>query len=140
MAPPYQLAATPTAPCQKPDRSMCSHLGHGGPHELAHLGEAEAIAYAIEATLERAARQIDDDPLDQVAAHERALQVRRTVASGCLQIVEHAAGALGPRALAFDGDHAQRVADLDVYVRQDHGRHDSEALGRLVIDRSGVAC
>ena len=104
----------------------------GGALQQAHLGEAEAVAYSMEATLERAARQIDDDPDDRAAAHRRALAVRGVVARGCLAVLEHAAAALGPRAMAFDGDHAQRIVDLDVYVRQDHGRRDAEQLGRLV--------
>ena len=110
------------------------------PHQLAHLGEAEADAYSMEASLERAAHQIDDDPADAVAAHRRALAVRGVVARGCLALLEHAAAALGPRAMAFDGDHAQRIVDLDVYVRQDHGRHDAERLGRLVLTGAGPGC
>lgn len=109
-------------------------------HQLSHLGDAEASAYAVAAVLERAARQIDADVDDRVCAHRRALQVRRVVAPACLTIAEHAAGALGPRVLAFDGAHAQRVADLDVYVRQEHGRRDAEALGRLVAPGATPAC
>ena len=110
------------------------------PHQLAHLGDADALGYAVAGALELAARQIDDDPGDGEAARQRALRVRRVTASACLAIIEHAAGALGPRSLAFDGDHAQRVADLDLYVRQDHGRRDAETLGRLVAAREDRSC
>jgi hypothetical protein len=39
---------------------------------------------------------------------------------------------LGAGPLAHDGPHAQRVADLSVYVRQHHGERDLAALGELV--------
>jgi hypothetical protein len=40
--------------------------------------------------------------------------------------------ALGAGPLAHDGAHAQRVADLSVYVRQHHGERDLAALGDLL--------
>jgi hypothetical protein len=55
------------------------------------------------------------------------------VASGCLEVLRRANDALGPRALAHDEAHSRRAADLEVYVRQEHGRHDSEQLGRAII-------
>ena len=38
--------------------------------------------------------------------------------------------ALGPAPLAFDADHAARVADLEIYLRQHHAERDVAALGR----------
>ncbi|GAA2039591.1 hypothetical protein GCM10009740_35490 [Terrabacter terrae] len=35
--------------------------------------------------------------------------------------------------LALEEDHAGRVADLQLYVRQDHAERDEAALGRLVL-------
>jgi hypothetical protein len=60
------------------------------------------------------------------------LVARRTRA-----VVEHAADeaivrtgrALGPGPLCTDGEHARRVADLTVYLRQSHAERDLEALG-----------
>ena len=72
-------------------------------------------------------------PDDGVAARSRALRIRRIVADGCLQVIRHTDDALGPWALAFDEAHSQRVADLEVYVRQEHGRHDSEQIGRSAL-------
>ena len=40
--------------------------------------------------------------------------------------------ALGPGPLAMDAEHAARVADLTLYVRQHHAERDLAALGRLV--------
>jgi alkylation response protein AidB-like acyl-CoA dehydrogenase len=110
------------------------------PHRLAHLGEADATIHAMAATLEAAAGRIDAGTLDPPSAHRLALQVRGVVAPGCLTVIEHAAAALGPRAMAFDRDHGQRIVDLDLYVRQDHGRCDREQLGRLVLDTRSLAC
>ena len=109
-------------------------------HGLAHLGEVEASTYSMRASLERAAAEIDRLPADAAAAHRRSLTVRRVVAQGCVAVLEHAAGALGPRAMAFDAEHAERIVDLDVYIRQDHGRRDSEQLGRLVVDAIDLRC
>jgi hypothetical protein len=38
--------------------------------------------------------------------------------------------ALGPASLAFDEQHARRVADLTIYLRQHHGERDLAVLGR----------
>ena len=42
--------------------------------------------------------------------------------------------ALGPAPYATDAAHAQRVADLEVYIRQDHAERDLATLGELVHD------
>ena len=34
----------------------------------------------------------------------------------------------------IEPEHAQRVADLTLYVRQHHAERDQAALGRLVLD------
>lgn len=120
--------------------TMRASVRSDDPHALAHLGEAESIGYCLGATLARAAHDIDDDPDDTDRSHRRALSVRGAVARGCLAIVEHAAGALGPRSMVADSEHAQRIADIDVYVRQDHGRRDCEQLGRLAAEGSVVPC
>jgi hypothetical protein len=54
-------------------------------------------------------------------------------------VVEHAVDeaivrtgrALGPAPLVLDARHAQRVADLTIYVRQSHAERDLAALGKL---------
>jgi hypothetical protein len=45
--------------------------------------------------------------------------------------------ALGPAPLATDREHAQRVADLTVYLRQHHAERDLARLGEL--DGAGFA-
>ncbi|MCW2775533.1 MAG: Acyl-CoA dehydrogenase/oxidase domain protein, partial [Nocardioides sp.] len=44
--------------------------------------------------------------------------------------------ALGPAPLTTEDEHAGRVADLRVYLRQHHADRDTAALGRLVSDVS----
>jgi len=102
------------------------------PHALADLGAVEAELHAMRAVLAAAAGEIDADPVDRAAAHQRALAVRATIERGCRAVVDQVTAGLGPRALAFDRDHSQRVADLQVYLGQHHGRRDLEQLGRLV--------
>lgn len=99
------------------------------PHALALLGEAEADGAAMAAVLADAAEQIDADPTDRDAAHLRALLVRAVIEQGSRRVLDHAALALGPRPLALDRDHSERVADLQVYLRQHHGRRDLASLG-----------
>ena len=60
----------------------------------------------------------------------RALTVRHLVEQTCREILDRAARAAGPGPLAFDAAHAQRVADLTVYLRQHHGERDLEAMAR----------
>jgi hypothetical protein len=102
------------------------------PHALAHLGAVDAALAAAQAMLDAAAVSIDTDPFDQTGTAE--LWARRTRA-----VVEHAVGetvnrtgrALGPGPLCEDQSHAQRVADLTIYVRQSHAERDLAALGQL---------
>ncbi|TAJ47927.1 MAG: acyl-CoA dehydrogenase [Herbiconiux sp.] len=68
-------------------------------------------------------------------ATERALlaQVTRSVVRReCEAILAEAASALGPAPLALDERYAARVADLELYLRQDHGARDELRAGRLL--------
>ncbi|HEY0217674.1 MAG TPA: acyl-CoA dehydrogenase, partial [Cellulomonas sp.] len=49
-----------------------------------------------------------------------AKRVRATVARTCEDVLRIAGHALGPAPLALEPEHAKRVADLQVYVRQQH--------------------
>lgn len=102
------------------------------PHTLAHLGAVDAAITAAEATLLSAAHQVDEDPLN---ATDRAELIARRTRAVVETAVEEAIGrtgrALGPGPLAQDAEHAQRVADLTLYVRQSHAERDLAELGRL---------
>lgn len=101
-----------------------------GPHGLAHLGAAHAGTETLVLALEAAARRVDAG-LDTHAARHLALVVRATAAALAEDVVSRTGRATGPGPLAFDEQHAQRVADLLVFVRQHHAERDLATLGSL---------
>ncbi|NYJ76435.1 acyl-CoA/acyl-ACP dehydrogenase [Allobranchiibius huperziae] len=101
-----------------------------------HLGEADTLLFAARAALAHAAAQVDD-PAARADDEVLARRVRGLVRSVVDDVLGVTARATGPAPLTFDEEHARRVADLSVYVRQDHGERDLAALGaRLAIDRT----
>jgi hypothetical protein len=56
------------------------------------------------------------------------------VAEAAESVLRHAAHTLGPGPLATEEEHAARVADLDLYLRQWHAERDQAALGALVLE------
>jgi alkylation response protein AidB-like acyl-CoA dehydrogenase len=104
--------------------------GSPDPHTLAHLGAVDAALTAAEATLACAASHIDGDPLNRNGLAELIARRARAVAEAAADAAIVRTGrALGPGPLCLDGDHARRVADLTVYIRQSHAERDLEALG-----------
>jgi alkylation response protein AidB-like acyl-CoA dehydrogenase len=110
----------------------CARSESADPYSLAHLGAVDAALAAGDAILGAAALHIDADPFDRTGTAQLLARRARTV-------VEHAAEeaitrtgrALGPGPLCQDGRHAQRVADLTIYIRQSHAERDLAELGRL---------
>ena len=104
---------------------------HAGddPHRLAQLGWITARLVALDSLLGRVATAIDSRadalPIDQLAQ-----VVRAEVADGAAEILDRTGRASGPGPLCHDREHAQRVADLAVYIRQSHAEADLEAIGR----------
>ena len=80
----------------------------------------------------RSTPTVDDESLDQ--ARYRAESVRATVVAAAEEIVTRVGHALGPAPLALDAEHARRVADLQVFLRQHHAERDLAALGGLARD------
>jgi len=110
------------------------------PHDdllAAHLG---AVAVAVDRTrsaLTIAAQQADSGAADSgaaelAAARRTAESARAVVADAAEEVVSRVGRALGPGPLAFDTEHSQRVADLQVFVRQHHAERDLAALGTLL--------
>lgn len=96
-----------------------------------HLGRADAALWAARAVLREAADSVDrDGERDPRILAER---VRAVVTSAATTALTEADAALGPRPLVADEDHARRVADLHLYLRQHHGLRDAARLGRLVM-------
>jgi alkylation response protein AidB-like acyl-CoA dehydrogenase len=104
-----------------------------GPHAFAHLGAVDIALRSASAALDQAADEIDDDPLDRKdAGSRRALRVRTLTEAVATEVLDRTGRALGAGPLGHDADHARRVADLVVYLRQHHAERDLEQLGRLV--------
>ncbi|MEV6631658.1 acyl-CoA dehydrogenase [Actinoplanes sp. NPDC051470] len=103
-----------------------------GPHAFAHLGAVDVALGAAAAVLESAAAAIDADP--RADAHRLALRARATVEKAATEVIDRVGRALGAGPLCRDAEHARRVADLTVYLRQSHAEGDLEQLGRLLAD------
>jgi alkylation response protein AidB-like acyl-CoA dehydrogenase len=101
-------------------------------HALAHLGAVDAVLAAGQATLMWAAAEIDADPANRKGQAELvARRARAVVEIAVDDAIGRTARALGPGPLCQDAQHAKRVADLTIYVRQSHAERDLERLGRL---------
>lgn len=102
------------------------------PHTLAHLGAVDAALTAAAATLVWAAAEIDGPAQKDTARAELvARRTRAVVETAVDEAIRRTGRALGPAPLARDAEHAARVADLQMYVRQSHAERDLEALGRV---------
>lgn len=105
------------------------------PHALAHAGAVDAGLASSWALLADAARSIDADPDDASGAAELvARRVRAAVEQVATDVVVRTGRALGAAPLAMDADHARRVSDLELYLRQSHAEKDLEQLGRTALE------
>lgn len=110
----------------------CARTKSADSHALAHLGAVDAAIAAGDALLASAAARIDSDPFDRTdTAQLVARRVRAVVEHAADEAITRTARALGPGPLCQDGRHAQRVADLTIYIRQSHAERDLSELGRL---------
>ena len=62
-----------------------------------------------------------------------AQRARQIVADAAEEIQHRVGHALGPAPLTGDEDHARRVADLTVYLRQHHAERDLSRQGAQVL-------
>ncbi len=109
------------------------------PHALAHAGALDAGLAATWALLADAARRFDDDPADEAGRAQLVTgRVRAAVEQVATDAVVRTGRALGAAPLALDTEHARRVADLELYLRQSHAERDLEQLGRAALE-SGAA-
>ncbi len=99
-------------------------------HAHAHLGAVDAALAAAEAMLVSAACFVDAEPHGG-RAELIARRVRAVVERAVDEAIVRTGRALGPAPLVLDGRHAQRVADLTIYVRQSHAERDLAALGKV---------
>ncbi|MBT1621477.1 acyl-CoA dehydrogenase [Curtobacterium flaccumfaciens pv. oortii] len=68
-----------------------------------------------------------------------AQTVRSRVRRAVDAVRERVVATVGPAPLTSDPAVAARVADLELYVLQDHGARDLARIGRIVTERGGVA-
>jgi alkylation response protein AidB-like acyl-CoA dehydrogenase len=96
------------------------------------LGRIDALLYAAGAVLTQAAALIDSGRATGTDGELLALRTRAVIADAAEQTLREVGHALGPGPLAFNEEHARRVADLTLYIRQHHGERDLAALGRAI--------
>lgn len=107
-----------------------------GPHALAHLGAVDIALRTALAALNRAADEIDADPADLGGdGASRALRVRALVESAATEVTARVGRALGAGPLCHDAAHSRRLADLTVYLRQQHAERDLAELGMLIAEQ-----
>ena len=99
-------------------------------HAQAHLGAIDAALTAADAVLIATACQVDAGT-DCARAELIARRARAVVETTVDEVIVRTGRALGPTPLVLDAEHARRVADLTIYVRQSHAERDLAALGRL---------
>jgi alkylation response protein AidB-like acyl-CoA dehydrogenase len=111
----------------------CAASKSADAYSLAHLGAVDAALAASDAILAAAAIQVDADPFDRSNTAQLLARRARTVVEHAVdEAITRTGRALGPGPLCQDGRHAQRVADLSIYIRQSHAERDLAELGQLV--------
>lgn len=105
------------------------------PTEIARLqlGVVDVALYGAGGSLRDAAAQIDGGRAGGDAGALLAARTRAMVADAAERTLVTAGHALGPAPLAFDEEHARRVADLALYLRQHHGERDLAEIGTTLL-------
>ncbi|HEX5115140.1 MAG TPA: acyl-CoA dehydrogenase family protein [Pseudonocardiaceae bacterium] len=118
-------------------RAMLADAPHVDDHQLAHLGALCTALRAADALLTDTARLVDDAAFVQPAIAVRT--AKSAVERAAWDIHDRVPRITGPTPLCRDRAFAQRLADLEVYVRQHHAERDLAALGRAVLDTAVLA-
>ena len=105
---------------------------------LAHLGAVDVAVTTAATALAAAATAIDAGEADGPAGSLLAARVRGIVARAAEDVIFHIGHALGPAPLALNDRHAQRVADLQLYVRQHQAERDDATLGRMLVTKGSA--
>jgi alkylation response protein AidB-like acyl-CoA dehydrogenase len=116
-------------------RALLRSAEHRRPDQLAlaAIGEADRLVWSARCALADAAARIDRGEAAGAAGALLADRVRGIVASSAERVLALVGQSLGPAPLTFDEEHARRVADLTVYLRQHHaGRDDAHAAAAVL--------
>lgn len=97
---------------------------------VAHLGAVDEMLTAARLALAECASLADAGAPGRIPAK----RARGIVARAAEEIIHRSGRALGPGPLALDADHARRVADLDIYVRQHSVDRERVSLGRAALE------
>jgi alkylation response protein AidB-like acyl-CoA dehydrogenase len=108
------------------------------PFVLMHLGAIDTAIEGARRALAEAAALIDAGAASDSSASLLAKRVRSTVAQSVETVIVRAGRALGPAPLALDAEHAKRVSDLELYVRQHHAERDEASLGTALVSRGSL--
>ena len=100
-------------------------------HQLVARGSQRAETALCTTLLRSAGDATDQHPTDRVASQRRAYELRHLIERSATRSVDAFSRAFGPRPFVSDGRLAQRVSDLTLYVRQQHGDLDLAELGGL---------
>ena len=123
----YGGAASVVLPLQA---RVDSHLDDA--HAAAHLGACAVLLEACRSVLREAAQQVDAGGVSMA----QALRARALVADTSVEVIRRVGRGVGPAPLAQNRFHARQVADLEVYVRQDHAERDLAVIGADCTNRS----
>ncbi|MET0234494.1 MAG: acyl-CoA dehydrogenase family protein [Kibdelosporangium sp.] len=100
-------------------------------HQLAHVGALHTAILSTEALLASAASIVDKAPAGD---HKLLAWTCRSAAERTAwDVLDRAPRITGPTPMCRDRRFAQRLADLQVYVRQHHAEKDLAAIGREVL-------
>jgi len=105
---------------------------------LMHLAAVDAALDLTRTRLAVAAAQVDAGTATRLPGRLVAQRVRAASARCVDEVLTRVGHGLGPGPLALDEEHARRVADLQLYVRQHHAERDEVATGRLLLELDGA--
>ncbi|HEX8970663.1 acyl-CoA dehydrogenase family protein [Oryzihumus sp.] len=119
-------------------RALARSLAARPPDQLAfwHLGHIDLALGAARQALAAAAVEVDAGHAEGGPGEVLALRTRSAVAAAAETTITTVGHALGPAPLTLDAEHATRVADLTVYLRQHHAERDVARLGEMLHGRA----
>lgn len=119
-------------------RRLFRHCLSREPDQIAlwHLGSVDQSLWASRTAFQAAAAAADC--VQAIVPGSPALtaaRLRATVVSASETVLSLCAHGMGPEPLAFEPEHGQRVADLELYLRQDHAERSLAAQGKILLAR-----
>ena len=116
-------------------RRVLHHVAQRSPDQIAHLhvGRLDLALSASRQALAAAATAADSTRDEAGSSAVEAVRARSLVAETVETVIRVADHAMGPAPLAHDAEHAQRISDLRLYVRQHHAERDVADLGDRVL-------